>query len=335
MNSISIIIPAYNEENYIVECLESIVLSDRESLDIEVFVVDGCSSDATQDLVKEFMKKYNFVKLLVNEKKIAPTAMNLGIKASRGEYIFVISAHAKYSHDYFKVLVKYIKELDADCVGPVLVTQTKVDTPKANSIKEILSNKFGVGDASFRTGGDEVKSVDTVAFGCYKRDVFSKYGLYDERLVRNQDIELNKRIINGGGSIYLIPFVKAIYFARDNFKDLAKNNYENGKWNILTAYYTKTLGSLSLRHFVPLIFVLSLLMPTFLSIFVPKLVYLSIFSFISYLALVIIISLKVSTKQNSFVYLVSSFFVLHISYGLGSLNGIFVVMEKILKEKNE
>jgi len=214
-----------------------------------------------------------------------------------------------------------------------LLTKVKNANKKSNSIKEILSHKFGVGNADFRTGGLAVKEVDTVAFGCYSKESFGKYGLYDERLIRNQDIELNKRIINGGGKIYLIPNVTCTYYARENFIDLAKNNFDNGKWNILTAYYTITLSSLSLRHFIPLLFLLSLLVPLLLSIFIPKLVYISLLSMSSYFTLVIIVSFKLRDNQNSYLYLIMSFFILHLSYGMGSLMGIFSLGKKFIINK--
>jgi GT2 family glycosyltransferase len=233
-------------------------------------------------------------------------------------------------------LVKYIKELNANCVGGVLKTEVKNNNKKSNSIKEILTHKFGVGNADFRTGSGKIREVDTVAFGCYTKETFVKYGLYDERLIRNQDIELNKRIVNGGGKIYLIPDVQCTYYARENFRALAKNNYSNGYWNILTAYYTKTLNSLSLRHFIPLIFLLSLLTPLLFSLFVPKFIYIMLFSLSSYLALVIIMSLKLRGEEKSFFSLIMSFLTLHISYGVGSLVGVFSLLGHYIKgKKNE
>jgi len=329
MSKISIIIPCLNEEKYIDSCIDSILNSNL--YDYELIFIDGGSSDKTVEIIKTYQKDNRRIKLLFNPKKFTPISMNMGVKVSTGEYIFIISAHAKYEDNYFITLVKYIKELNANCVGGVLLTEIKNSNKKSNSIKEILSHKFGVGNADFRTGSSEIKEVDTVAFGCYSKETFEKYGLYDERLIRNQDIELNKRIINGGGKIYLIPDVKCIYYARENFTDLAKNNFANGKWNILTAYYTKTLNSLSLRHFIPLLFLLSLLVPLFLSIFIPKFAYVTLFSLSSYLALVIIMSFKLRDKKNSFFYLIMSFFTLHFSYGIGSLMGIFSLVSKYIK----
>ncbi len=257
--------------------------------------------------------------------------MNLGIGKSTGEYIIRLDAHSKFPKDYFSKLIKYSKELKADNVGGIVITEVKNSNTKSNSIKGVLSHKLGVGDSSFRLGVDDIKEVDTVPFGCYPKKVFDKYGLYDERLIRNQDIELNKRIINGGGKIYLIPDVHCIYFARENFMALVKNNYANGFWNILTPYYTKTLNSLSLRHFIPLLFVLSLIVPAALFFIFPKMIWIALLSLGSYLSLVIIISIRLKNSSNSIVYLIISFLTLHFSYGLGSLMGIVSVINKYIK----
>jgi len=331
MVKISIIIPCLNEENYIANCIESIVKSDIEYEEREIIFVDGNSSDRTVEIIRAYAAQYPFIQLLSNSQRYTPISMNMGIEHSVGAYIFILSAHADYEADYFTQLVSSAQRLKADCVGGVLLTDVKHKDKKSNSIKEILSHKFGVGNATFRTGGSEVQEVDTVAFGCYSKEAFEKYGLFDKRLIRNQDIELNKRIINGGGKIYLIPKVQCTYYARENFTSLAKNNFSNGKWNILTAYYTKTLNSLSLRHFIPLIFLLSLLIPSLLAIFIPKFIYLTLFSLSSYFALVIMTSLKLREDTNSFIYLMSSFLTLHLSYGMGSLIGIFSAISKYIK----
>jgi len=328
---ISIIIPTFNEEKYISSCVDSILEADYANDKMEIFVVDGMSEDGTRKIVQAYHSKYPFIFVLENRQKDTPIGMNLGIEASSGEFVFILSAHAEYEKNYFIKLVENIQQLHVDCVGGVLLTDVKNKDTKSLSIKEVLMHKFGVGNAMFRTGCNEVTEVDTVAFGCYRRSVFDSYGLFDERLIRNQDIELNKRIVNGGGKIYLIPSVQCTYYARENFTDLAKNQYQNGFWNILTAYYTKTLNSLSLRHFIPLLFVLSLLIPIGVSFFFPKVLWLGVLSLGSYLSLVIIISFRLKHSTNSIIYLILSFLTLHFSYGLGSLMGIFTVIKKIIK----
>ena len=224
--------------------------------------------------------------------------------------------------------VKALETIDADNVGAACRTDVLNKTPKTLAIGEVLSNKFGVGNSTFRLGVDKVMEVDTVPFGCWKREVFDKYGVYDERLIRNQDIELNKRIVRGGGHIYIVPDTYCVYLARETFKGLAKNNYGNGKWNVLTVYYTKQMGSLSLRHFIPLLFLLSLIVPLFCSLIWSSFVFVTIVSLLAYLLTLGGIGMKLTiSKRLSFGYLLISFFVLHVSYGWGSLNGIISVLK--------
>ncbi len=331
MHKISIIIPCLNEEKYISTCLDSLLESDYDTSKMEVLVVDGLSSDKTREIVKDYTEKYSYIKLLDNPDKIVPKAMNLAIDEASGEYIVRLDAHSEFPKDYFSKLIYYSQKLNADNVGVVIMTDVKNKNKKSNSIKAVLSHRFGVGNSDFRTGIDSIKEVDTVPFGCYPKSVFEKYGYYDEKLIRNQDIELNKRIVNGGGKIYLIPDVKCTYYARENFMDLAKNSYSNGFWNILTAYYTKTLTSLSLRHFIPFLFVLSLIIPLIGSLIVPQIGWIAVFSLVSYLSLVIIISFRLKNSSNTIGYLIVSFLTLHFSYGFGSLMGIFSVIKKMLK----
>ena len=328
---ISIIIPCLNEEKYISQCLDSVVASDYSKADMEVWVIDGISSDRTQEIVKIYIEKYSYMKLLINKDKIVPIAMNLGIHHAQGDYIIRIDAHSEFPKTYFSKLIHSAQVLNAENVGGIVKTEVKNENDTSTAIKAVLAHKFGVGNSDFRIGTKEIKEVDTVPFGCYPRAVFEKYGFYDERLVRNQDIELNKRILNGGGKIYLIPDVQCTYYARETFTALAKNSYANGYWNLLTAYYTKSLRSLSLRHFVPLLFVLSLLLPLLFLPSIPELAWIAVLSLFSYLSLVIIISLKIKNRTNSLFNLIGSFLTLHISYGLGSLMGLFGIINKFIK----
>ena len=320
---LSVICPIYNEEKYIAKCIDSILEQDYSKDDLEVIFVDGMSKDRTREIVAEYTEKYPFIRLIDNPDRIVPPAMNKGIMASKGDVIMRLDAHATYASNYFSALVKALKELDADNVGAVCKTDVLNKTPKTLAIKEVLSNKFGVGNSTFRTGVDKVMEVDTVPFGCWRRDVFEKYGLYDVRLVRNQDIELNKRILRGGGKICIVPNTYCTYLARENYRALAKNNFGNGKWNILTVFYTKKFDSLSIRHFVPLVFVLSLIIPVLFSIFYWPLALLSILSLLAYGTLLGTISAKLSmSKKLNFGFLLASFIVLHLSYGWGSLVGL-------------
>ncbi len=320
---LSVICPLYNEEKYIARCIESIIQQDYPKEDWEVLFVDGMSSDRTREIINSYLPKCPYIRLLDNPKRIVPCAMNIGIGESKGEIIMRIDAHTHYETNYCSAIVRRLKELDADDVGCVCRTDVLNKTSKTLAIREVLGNKFGVGNSLFRTGVDRVMEVDTVPFGCWPRRVFEKYGIYDERLVRNQDIELSKRIINGGGKIYIIPDTYCTYMARETFSGLAKNNFGNGKWNMLTVYYTRQMRSLSLRHFIPLLFVLSLYIPFIIALFWYPAILISSISIVIYLVMICYISVKLSFQKHlNFYYMLWSFITLHFSYGQGSLIGL-------------
>lgn len=320
---LSVICPIYNEEKYIAKCLDSIIEQDYPKEDMELFLVDGMSTDHTRDIVAEYQKTYTWIKVLDNPKRVTPHAMNIGIEAAKGNIIMRLDAHASYENNYFSALVKALDIYQADNVGAVCRTDVLNKNVKTLAIREVLSNKFGVGNSTFRIGIKKAQDVETVPFGCWRRDVFNKYGMYDTRLVRNQDIELNKRIIRGGGKIVIIPDTYCTYLARETYQALAKNNYSNGLWNILTVYYTKEMRSLSIRHFVPLLFILSLIMPIVVGLFWTPALCVSILALCTYLLVLGTVSAKLfMSKGLDFFYLLTSFIVLHVSYGWGSLVGI-------------
>lgn len=323
---ITAICPIYNEEKYIARCIESIMEQDYPKDDMEVLFVDGMSTDKTRKVIAEYLPRCPYLRVLDNPQRIVPYAMNKGIEAAKGEVIIRIDAHTSYERNYFSTLVCRLYELGADDVGAVCKTDVFNKTPKTLAIKEVLSNRFGVGNSVFRTGVDKVMEVDTVPFGCWKREVFNKYGLYDTRLVRNQDIELSKRILRGGGKIFIVPDTFCTYYARETYRGLSRNNYQNGKWNILTVYYTKQFDSLSIRHFIPLLFVLSLVVPLITSIVWPFFIWITIISLLLYLVVLVAVSFKLAVNKNLNVfYLIYSFFVLHFSYGCGSIAGFWKI----------
>ena len=322
---LTIICPVYNEEKYIARCIESIMRQDYPKDDWEVLFVDGMSTDRTREIIASYLPQCPYLRVLDNPHRIVPYAMNKGISEAKGDIIMRIDAHTFYEPNYCSAIVRRLRELDAEDVGCVCKTDVLHKTPKTLAIREVLSNKFGVGNSTFRTGIEDVQEVDTVPFGCWPKRVFEKYGLFDVRLRRNQDIELSKRIINGGGKIYIIPDTFCTYLARETFKGLAKNNYGNGMWNILTVYYTKQMKSLSLRHFIPLLFVLGLIVPTIVGFFWHPAWLLSVFVLLSYLLALGIVSAKLAKQKHlNFFYLLWSFVTLHCSYGWGSLMCILV-----------
>ena len=317
---ISIVVPCLNERQHIATCVDS--LSGQVThLNTEVIVVDGGSTDGTLEELSRLKRRHANLKVVHNPKRITPVAMNLGVESASGKYVMMAIAHASFSSTYLSRLYDEIRARQADAVGGVMETRPRRQGAKAEAFAYCLSHKFGVGNAHFRIGTDEPILVDTVPFGLYLRDTLLKVGKYDPRLRRNQDIEMSKRLKAMGASIYLIPDAICYYYARSEWVAYVKSAFGNGLWNVLTVKLTGNRKSLSLRHFVPLIFLLSLIVPTTLMLVSKWIGLVSLASFFSYL--VVLSWASFSWDPRVFFWRVVGFASLHLAYGYGSLYGLF------------
>lgn len=319
---VTVIVPCRNEEKYIGRCLDSIISCDYPKDYLEVLVIDGMSEDKTVEIIKSYTAKYPFIRYIENAKKIVSASLNLGIKMSRGEVIIRMDAHCIYKDNYISQCVKSLLGFNVHNVGGICVTLPGSDSIVAKAIAIALSHPFGVGNAYFRIGIKEPRYVDTVPFGCYKKTVFDRIGLFDEELIRNQDDEFNFRLLKHGGKILIVPDIVSYYFARDSLKKLSRMYYQYGYFKPLVMKKIKRV--FTLRQLVAPLFIfslissglLSLAFKPFLWIFVIIISLYFISNFFSSL-----LSLR-STPTNLVIMLPVIFSTIHFSYGLGYLKGL-------------
>lgn len=324
---ISVIIPVYNEVKYIDGCVQSIVNQDYPYDEMEVFFVDGMSDDGTRDRLALWAEKYPWLHVLDNPKGIVPPAMNLGIRAAKGDIIIRLDAHSVFPSHYFSELVKYLNELNADNVGGVWRTLPAAPTPLCKSIAAVMSHPFGMGNAYYRIGTGQIRKVDTVPFGCYRRSLFDKIGFFDEELIRNQDDEFNGRIVKNGGSIYLLPHLVIDYFARDSVRKVWSMFYQYGLFKPLV---NKKLGKpATVRQFFPMLFVLGLFFGLLL---LPLSFWLGIvygLVVLLYVVTAFAIGVRASLREHCGLMAVMMpclFFVVHCAYGIGYLHGLYKLL---------
>lgn len=247
-----------NEERYIEKCFRSLLEQNYPKDRYEILIIDGMSEDRTREIAQETQKHYGLgvsVRYFNNSKKLLAAGWNLGIRHALGDYVVRIDAHGYADCDFLMKSVETAQRVsDAVCVGGAMKTEAL--SPKGELIAEVLSSPFGVGNSKFRYS-QEAAYVDTVAFGLYRKEIFDKVGYFDETLKRNQDNDMHRRIRASGGKFYLNPEIKTVYYARDSIKGMFRQGYQNGKWNIIT--FRKDRESLSMRHLIPLFFVLAIL----------------------------------------------------------------------------
>jgi glycosyltransferase involved in cell wall biosynthesis len=325
----AIVIPARNEEAYIEKCVLSCLQQQYPPKKIEVFVVDGMSTDRTPQLVAALKERYSALHLLENRHQTTPQALNLGIRAARADIIIILGGHATLNPDYLaQCEAAFEKSPDLGCVGGVI--RNVFETTEAAAIGAAMSSSFGVGDARFRTGNFE-GFTDTVAFGAYKKEVFDKIGFFDEDLVRNQDDEFNFRLLKAGYRIWLSPYIKADYAVRTGFTKLRNQYYQYGFWKV---YVNKKHRAITtLRQLVPAAFTAWLILSMILGIILlagfdllgSNLWIINILLGLIYIFSAYYFALKSAAHARTFSVM-RAFFYLHFFYGLGYLEGILVFL---------
>lgn len=333
LKTVSVVIPCRNEENYIGKCLDSFINQTYNKELFEVLVCDGMSDDSTRKIVNEYIKKHNNIHIIDNEGLSAPKGMNLGIKHSSSDIIIIFGAHAYADKEFIEKNVEALQNREVGCTGGPI--ETISENIVGSSISSAMSSPFGVGNALFRYAKKETY-VDTAAFGAYPKEVLNKIGYFDEELVRNQDDELNYRVIKGGYKILLSPKIKSKYYSRGSLKKLWRQYYQYGFWKVrVMQKHGKTA---SLRHLVPAAFVVTNILGVILGAFFKPILYLWIFEIVFYLICNIGFSIKVGRQDvKVFKYLPLIFPILHTSYGIGFVNGIiafYVLKSNKMVNKN-
>ena len=255
---VSIVIPCYNEENTIKGLLQAITRQTFPLEKMEVVVVDGISQDGTLDKIQSFKQESTGLKVRVveNQKRIIPAALNIGIREARGEYLIRLDAHSVPHPEYVARTVAGLDQHLGDNVGGIWKIAPSKNTWIAKSIAAAAAHPFGVGDAKYRYA-DTPGEVDTVPFGGFRREYLLKIGGFDESLHTNEDYELNTRIRQAGGKLWLDPNIQVQYYSRPNLRQLARQYFRYGWWKV--EMLRRYPGSLRWRQALPPLFVLALL----------------------------------------------------------------------------
>lgn len=322
--SVSIVIPCRNEQGFIEACVESIASNGFPQEDLEVLVVDAMSTDGTRLLLAGLAARYPFLKVVDNPTGFTPVGLNLGIRAARGTIIVRIDAHSTIQPGYLSKCVAALRAGKAENVGGVMLTVPQIPSLFGQAVVACLSHSFGVGGSRFRTGTHDPVLVDTVFGGCYRRSLFEEIGYFNEKLPRGQDMEFNRRLKKRGGRILLLPDAVSVYHARSSWKAFLRHNWTNGVWAVLPFLYSD-VTPVSIRHLVPLMFVLGLIGALGLCAAAPGIGIWALAALtVPYAGASILSSTEIACAQrNPPLALLSPFvfFSLHVGYGLGSCWG--------------
>lgn len=316
---VSIVIACRNEARYIEDCIRGFLKGTVR--DIEVIVVDGDSDDESAAIVERISTTEDpRVRLLHNPARRTPMAFNIGIRAARGQFISIFGAHSVPAPDWVEANLRTLAaHPEAAAVGGVLNTISHTFIGKA--IAAALSSPFGVGNVRFRVGGLP-GPTDTVVFGCYRREVFSKYGLFDENFLTNQDDELNLRLVSNGEILYFDPAIRLDYNARPTWGKALDQYWRYGRYKLNVFRKNGQIGSW--RQLVPAAWTAFLLFATVGAIFVPFLRLPALVGIAMYLvAGLIAMFAKIPRYGIACLLFIPVAASIHLAYGIGTWRGLF------------
>ena len=313
---VSVVLPVRNEGPHIQPCLERLLSQDYPAAAVEILVIDGRSDDDTVDRVREVQQRHPDadLRLLDNPQRTVPHALNLGIRAARGDVIVRMDGHAVPSPDYLSTCVAALERSGAANVGGVVVARGA--TPFGHAVALVTQHPLGAGDARYRIGG-EAGDVDTVPFGAFRRDLFRRVGLFDESLVRNQDYEFNVRVRSHGERVYFDPAIRFAYTPRGNVRSLWSQYFQYGWWKVETV--RRHPRSLRWRQLLPPAFFLGTGLAAVLAPWWSPAAWALAVATVAYVGTVGAVATRIARVPATPVMVALAFAVIHAAWSLGFL----------------
>ena len=310
---VSICTIARNEEGYLPHLLDDITKQDFPAGQIEVVMVDSGSKDGTRGIMENFAEKNSqFYNCTVTENPgdNQASGWNQAIRTSTGDIIIRLDAHGRIPTDFVSKNVECMESGEDVTGGP------RPNLPEKDTPWQRLRRK------------NEKKYVKSMFHAAYRREVFEKVGLFNENLGRTEDNEMHYRIRKAGYRLCYDPQIHSWQYVRSSVPGMMKQKYGNGEWVARTLGVCP--GCLSIYHFVPFAFVLAIIVTTILA--AVKKPFLAITMWITYWCGAIgmaVLAVKNEAKHICQLLLPGIFFLLHLSYGVGSVVG----MTKMIKDK--
>lgn len=314
---VSVMMAVRNEEAFIARSLGAVLNQDYPAELIEILVADGQSSDQTLDIIKS-VSGAERVHLISNPARIQACGLNAAIRQARGEIIIRVDGHTIIAPDYVRQCVDALQETRSQNVGgpmdPVGVTLM------GKAIAGATKSPFAVPSAFHISS--RAQYTDTVYLGAWPRSVFGQVGGFDERLSANEDYELNYRIRQAGGRIYLSPTIRSHYFCRQTLRALARQYFHYGRGKSRSV--KKRPASLRMRQLVAPCFLAALLGGIPLAFMSRPSLWLWLLMLIAYLAANLTFSLTIARRigyrclgRIPFVFLT-----IHLAWGAGFWVGL-------------
>lgn len=256
--NISIVIPTFNEERTIKNCLESLYSIDYPKENFEIIIADGGSKDNTLDIVRNYQEKLN-IKLVNGGTR--GEGCNTGIENALYPYIVFTDADCTFGKEWLKTLVSTLLEVESKnvvSVGGPNITPYE-DTLFARCVGYVTSSFWGSGGSRFGWKKKEACFVDHNS-GCnviYKKNILEEIGKFDTSLKTAEDVDLDYRILKKGYKLYYTPDAVVMHWRRATWRKFFRQYYYNavGKMQLFRKYGISILSAYKYMpyHLLPLV----------------------------------------------------------------------------------
>jgi cellulose synthase/poly-beta-1,6-N-acetylglucosamine synthase-like glycosyltransferase len=195
---ISIVVPAYNEEKVIVNCIDSILKSDYSNY--EIILVDDGSSDGTVGEMRRYERDPR-IKMITQPNASKAAALNMGILLARGEILFFVDADGVFGRNTIREMLKGFtsKDVGAVCGNDAPINLDRLQTKLANLLTH-------VGTGFVRRALVTVDCLPIVSgnIGAFRRSALEKAGPFLEGFI-GEDLELTWRVHKAGYKVNFRP----------------------------------------------------------------------------------------------------------------------------------
>ena len=224
---VSVVMPVLNEERHLETAIRR-VLDQEYPGELEVIVAVGPSADRTREIADALAAADSRIHVVDNPAARTPSALNLGIGASKHKIIVRVDGHGELTDGYIRRAVELLDETGAANVGGVMDAQGT--TPFEQAVAIAYTTRLGLGGSAFHLAESPAAEAETVFLGVFRKEALIAVGGFDESMYRAQDWELNYRLRTNGHKIWFSPELRVTYRPRSTLRALAKQMYETGTW---------------------------------------------------------------------------------------------------------
>jgi cellulose synthase/poly-beta-1,6-N-acetylglucosamine synthase-like glycosyltransferase len=223
---VTVVMPCRDEESYVEACVRSVQAQDWPRDQLEILVADGMSIDASREILARLAAEDERIVLIDNPARVQAAGLNECIRRARGEFIVRMDVHADYPPDFVRKCVEVLGRTGADNVGGA--ARPRARTFFQRCVAAALTSPLGIGGSQYRKV-DAEGDVESIWPGAFRRDVFDRVGAFDPFAITNEDAELNQRIVEAGGRVYMSRDIVVHYYPRESMRALARQYFKYGR----------------------------------------------------------------------------------------------------------